>query len=203
MVARRRWICGGAAARHGHAIASSHRFLRCLSRLCRRVQISQHIDSTARENRCFHAAATTQEAGYEQAEALAGSQAEWTQRQTCGRPSSTQEGELVDALLTALDVAGAFRGRSQGQKLVRQADATKFPRGSHEMQSWRKKSRICKHILTARQQLDNLRPLGSGPRVVGAGQAGTQAGRCSCEPGSERATSNVLETPAAKCSQPG
>ena len=30
----------------------------------------------------------------------------------------------------------------------------KFPRGSHKMQSWRRKARICKHILTARQRLD-------------------------------------------------
>ena len=27
---RRRWLCGGAAARHRHAVASGHRFHRCL-----------------------------------------------------------------------------------------------------------------------------------------------------------------------------
>ena len=32
----------------------------------------------------------------------------------------------------------------------------KFPHGSHEMQSWCRKARICKHILTARQRLDEL-----------------------------------------------
>ena len=30
----------------------------------------------------------------------------------------------------------------------------KFPRGSFEMHSWRRKTRICKHIITARQRLD-------------------------------------------------
>ena len=37
MVARRRWLRGGAAARTGDAVASGHRFLRCLPRPRRRV----------------------------------------------------------------------------------------------------------------------------------------------------------------------
>ena len=42
--------------------------------------------------------------------------------------------------LKAPDEAGAFW-------------CDKFPHVSYEMQSWRRKSRICKHILTARQRL--------------------------------------------------
>ena len=53
----------------------------------------------------------------------------------------------------APDQAGDFCGRSRGQKLVWKACKSpwcdKFPRGSYEMQSWRRK-----HILTARQRLD-------------------------------------------------
>ena len=70
------------------------------------------------------------------------------------------EEEFADAFLTAHDAAGSFRGWSQGQKLVwrscKSPCCNKFPRGSHEMQSWSRKSRIGKHILTARQRLDEL-----------------------------------------------
>ena len=68
--------------------------------------------------------------------------------------------ELADAFLMGHDEAGSFRGMSQGHKLVWQACKSpwcdKFPRGSREMHSWRRKSRICEHILTARQRLDEL-----------------------------------------------
>ena len=67
------------------------------------------------------------------------------------------EEELVDAFLIAPDQARLFCGKSQGQTLVWKAcnsRCDKFPHGSHEMQSWRRKARICKHILTARQRLD-------------------------------------------------
>ena len=70
------------------------------------------------------------------------------------------EEELVDAFLMALEEADAFRGRSQGQKLVWKACKSpwcdKFPCGGYEMQSWRRKALIYKHILTARQRLDEL-----------------------------------------------
>ena len=85
-------------------------------------------------------------------QAAAGAQAGWTSF------IDAVEEELVGAFLIAPDEAGAFCGRSQGQKLVWKACKSpwcdKFPRGSCEMQSWRRKSRICKHILTAR--LDDL-----------------------------------------------
>ena len=85
-------------------------------------------------------------------QAAAGAQAEWTSFIDAVE-------ELVDAFLIALDEAGAFCARSQGQKLVWKACkcpwCDKFPRGSYEMQSWRRTSRICKHILTARQLLDS------------------------------------------------
>ena len=62
------------------------------------------------------------------------------------------------SFVDAFWMADAFCGRSQGQKLVRKACKSTwcdtFSRGSHEMQSWRRKARICKHILTARQRLD-------------------------------------------------
>ena len=41
-----------------------------------------------------------------------------------------------------------------GPKARHWSGCDKFPRGSHEMQSWRRKARICKNILTARQRLD-------------------------------------------------
>ena len=53
-----------------------------------------------------------------------------------------------------------FGGRTQGQKLVWKGCESpwcdKFPSVSHEMQSWRRKSRVRKHILTARQRLSDL-----------------------------------------------
>ena len=56
------------------------------------------------------------------------------------------EEELVDAFLIAPDQARLFCGRSQGQTLVRKACNSpwcdKFPRGSYEMLSWRRKARI-------------------------------------------------------------
>ena len=60
-------------------------------------------------------------------------------------------------------------------------------RGGHDMQSSRRRARICKHILTARQRLDEWllgeghidHPhFGAGPRAVGARQTGTQTGCC-------------------------
>ena len=120
------------------------------------------------------------------------------------------EEELVDAFLIAPDEVGEFCGRSQCQKLVWKAckspSCDKFLCGSYEMQSWRRKSRICKHILAARQRLDELllrgahsphSHFGPGPRAAGARQTGTQAGCCSCEPGPVWATSIFLEAPAA------
>ena len=113
--------------------------------------------------------------------------------------------------LIAPDEAGAFCGRSQGQKLVWEACKSpwcdKFPLGSYEMQSWFRRSRICKHILTARQRLEELllgegTPFAPAPwrlvheLLVIARQA-HMTGCCSCEPGPMRATSIVLETPAA------
>ena len=87
-------------------------------------------------------------------QAAAGAQAGWTSF------IDAVEEELVDAFLIAPEEADAFCGRSQGQKLVWKACKSpwcdKFPRGSYEMQSWRRKARICKHILTARQRLDEL-----------------------------------------------
>ena len=78
MGARRRWLRGGAAARHGHAVASSHRLLR------RRVpsnhaNFPSHCAAQSCQNRCFHAARPAHEASHEQAEALACFQAEWLQ----------------------------------------------------------------------------------------------------------------------------
>ena len=70
------------------------------------------------------------------------------------------EEEHAIAFLIASDPAGSFRGRSQSQKLVWQACKSlwcdKFPRGSYEVQSWRRKSRNCNHIHTARQRVDEL-----------------------------------------------
>ena len=37
MGAGRRWLRGGVAVRNGHAVASGHRFLRCVPRPRRRV----------------------------------------------------------------------------------------------------------------------------------------------------------------------
>ena len=89
--------------------------------------------------------------------------------------------------LIAPDQARLFCGRSQGQTLGWKACNSpwcdKFPRGSHEMQSWRRKARICKHILTARQRLDesllgerrtdHTRTVGL-VHAAGARQTGTQ-----------------------------
>ena len=67
-----------------------------------------------------------------------------------------------------------FGGRSRGQRLVQRACKKswldKFPRGSCEMQAWRRKSRICKEVLTVRQRLNEV-VRGAGPcdraRLVG------------------------------------
>ena len=133
-------------------------------------------------------------------QAAAGAQAGWTSFIVA------VEEELVDAFLIASEEAGAFCGRSQGQKLVWKACKSpwcdKFPRGSYEMQSWRRKARICKHSYTARQRLDELLleeghidhigHFGTGPRAVGG-----SPGCCTCEPGPMRATSIILEALAA------
>ena len=69
-------------------------------------------------------------------QAALGAQAGWTS-------FIDAEEELVDAFLIALDEAGAFCGRSQGQELVWKACKSpwrdKFPRGSYGMQSWRRR----------------------------------------------------------------
>ena len=68
------------------------------------------------------------------------------------------EEDFIDIFLIAPDVAEAYRGRSHYQRLVWKACKSpwcdKFPRGTHEMQAWRRKACICGHILTARQRLD-------------------------------------------------
>ena len=123
---------------------------------------------------------------------------------------AVEEEELADAFSIAHEAAGSCRGRFQGQKLVWRACRSpwcdKFPRGSYEMQSRRRKSRVCKHIITARQRHDELL-LGDGhidhTRILGLvheGQTGTQAGRCSHEPRAMRTTTNLLDIAN---SQPG
>ena len=93
------------------------------------------------------------------------------------------EEELIDAFLIPSDAAEAYRGRSQGQRLVWKACKSpwcdKFPRGTHEMQAWRRKARICRCILTARQRFDEMlrgefpfdrgRAFGAGARADGVG----------------------------------
>ena len=85
-------------------------------------------------------------------QAAVGAQAGWTSF------IDAVEEELVDAFLIVPDQARLSCVRSQDQTLAWKAINSpwcdKFPRGSHEMQSWRRKARICKHILTARQRLD-------------------------------------------------
>ena len=76
--------------------------------------------------------------------AVVGAQAGWTS------VIDAVEEELVDAFLIAPDQARLFCGRSQGQTLVWRA----CNRPWCDKQSWRRKARICKHILTARQRLD-------------------------------------------------
>ena len=60
------------------------------------------------------------------------------------------EEEFMGAFLIAPDDADALCGRSQARALVWQACKSpccdKFPRGNHELQSWRRKSSVCSHI---------------------------------------------------------
>ena len=84
------------------------------------------------------------------------------------------EEELIDAFLIADDVAGTYRGRAKGQRLVLKACKSpwcdNFPRGSRELQAWRRKSRVCKDILTVRRRLDEALCEGTpadGARVQG------------------------------------
>ena len=83
-----------------------------------------------------------------------------TVRARTERTSFIDASEKHDSFLIVLDVAGSFHGRSQGQQLIGQTCKCpwrdKFPRDSHETQSWRRRSCICKHILTVRQRLDLL-----------------------------------------------
>ena len=62
---------------------------------------------------------------------------------------------FLGGFLMAPDGARASCGRSQGQQLVWEACTSPWcdivQRGSHGFQSWRRRSRICKHAHTARQ----------------------------------------------------
>ena len=83
MGARRRWLRGSAASRHGHAVASSHRLL-LLPRPRWRVSskhahFPSHCAARVCQNRCCHTARPAHEGSHEQAEAMACGQAEWLQ----------------------------------------------------------------------------------------------------------------------------
>ena len=58
-------------------------------------------------------------------------------------------------------------GARQCVKACKSPWCDKFPRGSYGMQSWRRKAWICKHILTARQRLDETL-LGEGTSITPA-----------------------------------
>ena len=128
-----------ATAASGPSISSSS-----LETFQARVKQKRRSGSTlypqARQNRCFHAALPTQEAGSEQARPLAGGQVGCVQeagerdldqdlvRRRVQEAAGAQAGwtpfidpveeELTDAFPIAQDDADAFRGTSQGQKLA-------------------------------------------------------------------------------------